>query len=154
MTNCRNCGARMDIDTADAVLRCRHCGSAREVPLPVPLEMGAETEMRCPACDARLAHGTFVGHPLLSCRACGGLLIEMAIFVSVVDSARALETRTGIVGPRQQQPGDRILACPRCQRPMLSHLYAGPGNIVIDTCEPCGVNWLDPTELRRIARAP
>ena len=28
------------------------------------------------------------------------------------------------------------------------------GNVVIDTCEPCGVNWLDPGELRRIAVAP
>jgi Zn-finger nucleic acid-binding protein len=30
----------------------------------------------------------------------------------------------------------------------------GPGNVVIDTCERCRVNWLDSGELRRIAVAP
>jgi Zn-finger nucleic acid-binding protein len=37
---------------------------------------------------------------------------------------------------------------------MIDHPYGGPGNVVIDTCERCGVNWLDPGELRRIAMAP
>jgi len=37
---------------------------------------------------------------------------------------------------------------------MLAHVYGGPGNIVIDTCERCQLNWLDPGELRRIALAP
>jgi len=37
---------------------------------------------------------------------------------------------------------------------MLGHFYGGPGNIVLDTCEACQVNWLDPGELQRIARAP
>jgi Zn-finger nucleic acid-binding protein len=37
---------------------------------------------------------------------------------------------------------------------MLGHIYAGPGNAVIDSCERCQVNWLDPGELRRIAVAP
>jgi Zn-finger nucleic acid-binding protein len=37
---------------------------------------------------------------------------------------------------------------------MLSHLYGGPGNIVIDSCEQCQANWLDSGELRRTAVAP
>ena len=37
---------------------------------------------------------------------------------------------------------------------MTSHHYGGPGNIVMDTCERCELNWLDPGELRRIALAP
>jgi Zn-finger nucleic acid-binding protein len=37
---------------------------------------------------------------------------------------------------------------------MDTHLYAGPGNVVLDTCETCGVHWLDRGELRRIAMAP
>jgi Zn-finger nucleic acid-binding protein len=36
---------------------------------------------------------------------------------------------------------------------MLNHVYGGPGNLVIDTCESCRLNWLDPGELRRLARA-
>ena len=37
---------------------------------------------------------------------------------------------------------------------MLGHIYAGPGNVVLDSCERCQVNWLDAGELRRIAVAP
>jgi Zn-finger nucleic acid-binding protein len=37
---------------------------------------------------------------------------------------------------------------------MDTHPYCGPANIIIDTCERCGVNWLDYGELDRIVRAP
>jgi Zn-finger nucleic acid-binding protein len=37
---------------------------------------------------------------------------------------------------------------------MEAHSYAGPGNVVIDSCEPCSLNWLDHGELARIAQAP
>ena len=32
--------------------------------------------------------------------------------------------------------------------------YGGPGNVIIDTCEHCSLNWLDYGELQRIVRAP
>ena len=37
---------------------------------------------------------------------------------------------------------------------MSSHVYGGPGNVVVDACEFCHVVWLDPGELLRIALAP
>jgi Zn-finger nucleic acid-binding protein len=37
---------------------------------------------------------------------------------------------------------------------MAAHIYGGPGNVVIDSCENCQVNWLDHGELRRMALAP
>jgi Zn-finger nucleic acid-binding protein len=37
---------------------------------------------------------------------------------------------------------------------METHSYCGPGNVVIDSCEPCSLNWLDHGELARIAQAP
>jgi Zn-finger nucleic acid-binding protein len=88
------------------------------------------------------------------CQRCEGLLVEMGNFVAVIDAARAREEQSGTIPPRRQSPGDRTIDCPGCHRPMLSHFYGGPGNLVIDTCEPCHLNWLDPGELRRIARAP
>jgi len=78
----------------------------------------------------------------------------MENFVAVIDAARAREEQSGTIPPRRQAPGDRTIDCPGCHRPMLSHFYGGPGNLVIDTCERCHLNWLDPGELRRIARAP
>jgi hypothetical protein len=81
------------------------------------------------------------------------VLVAMENFVSVIDAARIREERSGPNPPRRQTPGDRTIDCPSCHRPMLSHFYGGPGNLVIDTCEACHLNWLDPGELRRIARA-
>jgi len=37
---------------------------------------------------------------------------------------------------------------------MDTHFYAGPGNIVIDDCARCELNWLDAGELMVVARAP
>lgn len=36
---------------------------------------------------------------------------------------------------------------------MESHPYYGPGNIVIDTCTPCGYLWLDHGELTRVEQS-
>jgi hypothetical protein len=82
------------------------------------------------------------------------MLVEMKHFVTLSDAVRARELEAGVALPRRQRPGDHVLSCPICEHPMLSHVYGGPGNLVLDTCEACQVNWLDPGELRRIARAP
>jgi Zn-finger nucleic acid-binding protein len=37
---------------------------------------------------------------------------------------------------------------------MDTHPYGGPGNVIMDTCEHCSLNWLDYGELQRIVRAP
>jgi Zn-finger nucleic acid-binding protein len=34
------------------------------------------------------------------------------------------------------------------------HPYGGPGNIVIDNCPHCRLNWLDSGEFFRVVRAP
>jgi Zn-finger nucleic acid-binding protein len=83
------------------------------------------------------------------------MLIDMNRFPTVIDTVRAREQRSfRMVLPRRQNPADRLINCPRCRQPMLGHLYGGPGNVIIDSCERCQVNWLDPGELRRIAIAP
>jgi hypothetical protein len=81
------------------------------------------------------------------------MLIQMSAFAAVIDAVRVREGRS-LPLPLRQSPGDRTLSCPTCGQPMTDHRYGGPGNVVIDTCEGCGVNWLDPGELRRIATAP
>jgi Zn-finger nucleic acid-binding protein len=37
---------------------------------------------------------------------------------------------------------------------MDTHYYAGGGNVVIDDCSRCELNWLDAGELMSIVRAP
>jgi hypothetical protein len=37
---------------------------------------------------------------------------------------------------------------------MATHPYFGPGNVVIDSCEPCELVWLELGELKQIVDAP
>ena len=135
---------------------CRHCGAEEQPPAAVGvLELLDESSRLCPACAVPLSNSRLEGHPLLSCTICLGMLIEMNRFVAIIESVRAHVGRSvQTMSPRRQNPEDRALACPACGRPMVAHLYGGPGNVVIDTCERCLVNWLDSAELRRIAVAP
>ena len=156
MADCDNCGAPLRIDPNRGLFICDHCGSQMEAPPGLRyLDLLAESTTSCPLCSSALWDTRLEGHPLLACRRCYGMLIEMSRFAAVIDVMRTLEPCAfRAVLPPRQHPADRVLTCPTCRQPMLSHFYGGPGNVVIDTCEPCGVNWLDPGELRRIAVAP
>jgi Zn-finger nucleic acid-binding protein len=156
MAMCDSCGAPMRIDGDRGIFVCDHCGGEQEMPAALEyVEVGGETSHRCPLCSAPLSTGQLEGHPLLCCAHCFGMLIEMNRLAAIIDAARGRERRTFRTAlPRRQNPGDRTIACPLCGQPMVSHLYGGPGNVVIDSCERCQVNWLDPGELHRIAVAP
>jgi Zn-finger nucleic acid-binding protein len=146
----------MRIDRGRGILSCDYCGAERELPWAVDkIALEGETKSPCPVCRAPLSTSRIEGHHVLCCARCFGMLIDMSRFAAVIDAVRAGESRTFQAAlPRRQTPGDRVIPCPTCQQPMLSHLYGGPGNIVIDTCETCHVNWLDDGELRRAAMAP
>jgi len=54
-----------------------------------------------------------------------------------------------------QKISDKPLTkCPNCGVQMVTHPYGGPGNVILDTCEHCSLNWVDYGELQRIVRAP
>ena len=156
MPNCRNCGAPLRIIRDKELLLCDHCGAEQEAAaIPEGLELLGETSQACPVCSTPLSQGRLHGHPLLCCPSCAGLLIEMNRFTTIIDLVRAYDVgalRT--TAPSKQKPGERTLNCPSCGQPLVSHHYGGPGNVVIDTCSRCLVNWLDQGELRRIALAP
>jgi Zn-finger nucleic acid-binding protein len=144
----------MHVDTGAGALECRHCGSIQQqAGIVRRIVVGSASERPCPSCAAPLSRAKLDGIPLLLCERCEGMLIEMEHFVSVIEAARAYEERSEAIPPRRQSPGERTITCPSCKQSMLSHFYGGPGNLVIDTCERCHLNWLDPGELRRIARA-
>jgi Zn-finger nucleic acid-binding protein len=67
--------------------------------------------------------------------------------------------RAGPGKPAVQTPPDRgdlkrTVQCSKCRRRMDTHFYAGPGNVIVDTCGDCWLIWLDRGELTRIAHAP
>src|SRR5688500_11267551 len=156
MTGCRSCGAPREYDRGRLTFTCRHCGT--EEPVPVGLQafdLFDASGWHCPSCRAVLLKAAAGGRPIQVCSACHGALIAMSSFIAVVAVVRFFEGQAlDVVPPRQQKPGDRQLECPGCGGPMTSHNYGGPGNVVMDTCERCELNWLDPGELRRIALAP
>ena len=156
MPDCRNCGAPLRIIRDKGLLICDHCGSEQEAPaIPEEIQLLEATEHACPICSTPLSTSRLHGQPLLCCPSCGGLLIGMNVFTTIIEAVRAYDVgpfRTA--RPSRQKPGERTLTCPSCGQPLVSHHYAGPGNVVIDTCSRCLVNWLDQGELRRIALAP
>jgi Zn-finger nucleic acid-binding protein len=135
---------------------CLHCGTTE---LPQThlngFDLGDPAGIECPGCGGPLHHANVSGRQVCACAACGGSLSPMSTFGSLIDAIRFVEGPVlEALPPRTQEPGQRTVNCPKCGKPMRSHLYGGGGNVVIDTCETCLHNWLDGGELRRIALAP
>lgn len=87
------------------------------------------------------------------CGHCHGFLAEIDSFGVIVSKRRTNH------GPNENctEPIDsaelkRILTCPNCRQRMDTHPYFGGGNAVVDTCEGCGLIWLDVGELAIIER--
>jgi Zn-finger nucleic acid-binding protein len=157
MMNCPTCGAAMRLDAQKESLRCDHCG---QVHFPAPNAdgvrvLGGGAGVKCPVCDIELTVAAAGGQQVCFCDKCRGVLIGMDAFrVAAEELKSRLAGATEI--PRPMNPGDlkRALRCPKCGWKMDTHPYAGPGNIVIDNCPRCELNWLDHAELRRVAAAP
>jgi Zn-finger nucleic acid-binding protein len=155
--NCENCGAPLRLpDTGDHLV-CDHC-ETRVFPDPDAdgvSVLGGEAAFGCPVCREPLAHAAVAGVRVRFCPACRGLLADMDDFVAIVGELRP-KYADERERPRAMQPEElaRSVDCPQCHKRMDTHPYAGPGNIVIDNCPDCRLNWLDHRELRRVVRAP
>jgi Zn-finger nucleic acid-binding protein len=102
-----------------------------------------------------LVHAILGAHQILYCTRCRGSLIPAPVFVLVLRDLRAERPDTSAIPhPPDPQELHRRIPCPQCHRAMDAHYYAGPGNIVIDDCASCDLNWLDAGELMAIVRAP
>ena len=117
--------------------------------------LGEPAPQSCPVCGVPLLHAAIDRVRILHCGRCRGTLIPMGAFVLLVEELRARQNPSARPLPALD-PKDlnRHIHCPRCGRPMDTHPYLGPGNVVIDSCSECEINWLDYGELMRIVRAP
>ncbi|HEY7497294.1 MAG TPA: zf-TFIIB domain-containing protein [Vicinamibacterales bacterium] len=158
--NCRNCGGAMDLFAARGYFFCRYCGSfhfpetAGDDGIRV---LGPASEpMTCAVCAKPLATALLdETYPIQYCRTCRGALIARRDFATVVQKRRAWATDTpGPPVPLDAGELQRKLACAKCRKPMATHPYYGPGNVVIDSCEACELVWLDFGELKQIVAAP
>jgi Zn-finger nucleic acid-binding protein len=139
---------------------CLVCDYCRTVHFP---EVNAEgvrvlaepSELHCPLCTTPLVHAALARQRMLYCSQCRGMLIEMNTFVTIVHNLRA---RHEVSSEAAQQPDwmemERRIKCPKCGQEMETHPYGGGGNVIIEDCEHCELNWLDYGELDRIVQAP
>jgi Zn-finger nucleic acid-binding protein len=135
--------------------RCDYC---RSVYLPEKNDEGVRVldevvGEACPICNIPLMHAAVAKERIDYCTGCHGMLIPMETFQGLVDELHA--DGGGTLVPPQADKDDlrRKIGCPRCHHPMDAHFFAGPGNVIIDSCETCNLIWFDRGELMRIARA-
>src|SRR5262245_3270366 len=158
--NCRNCGGAMELFASRGYFFCRYCGSFH-----FPETTGADgirvlgpttSPMSCAVCSKPLASALLDEmFPVQYCSNCRGALMARRDFATVVQKRRAWATDTpGPPVPLNTAELTRKLTCANCAKPMATHPYYGPGNVVIDSCEPCELIWLDFGELRQIVAAP
>ena len=110
--------------------------------------------LACPVCSVQLVHAAAAGRRIRYCNRCHGMLIQMDIFMAIVQDLRSRRETTASAHPIDWKALDRHINCPGCGQAMDTHPYAGGGAVIIDSCENCSLNWLDYSELDRIVRAP
>jgi Zn-finger nucleic acid-binding protein len=117
--------------------------------------LGEQAEEQCPICAIPLLHAAIDNQRILYCQRCRGMLISMDIFAALVaDLKSRRDASVQIVHPVDQEQLTQIIHCPKCGQNMETHIYGGGGNVVMNDCERCELNWLDHGELERIVRAP
>jgi Zn-finger nucleic acid-binding protein len=117
--------------------------------------LGDPTGEPCPICTVPLVNAAIAKIRILYCPQCHGMLIPMAALQGLIDELQAVQSGGALPQPPADAHDlDRKINCPQCHRRMDTHLYAGPGNVVVDSCEDCSLIWLDRGELMHIVRAP
>lgn len=154
---CPNCGAPMRLEENQESLRCEYCYS---VYTPEPNDegvrpLGVPSPLACPVCAVPLEQAGLAGHRILSCTRCQGMLVPMSEFVALIEELRSRHAGAECVqAPADRTALERHINCPKCHAPMDTHFYEGPGNVVIDDCSRCYLNWLDKGEMMKIVHAP
>ena len=154
--NCPSCGAPMRLKTDMQSFKCEYCQS---VYFPEKNDDGVRvldkpSGQDCPVCKLPLVHAVLAKNPIIYCTTCKGTLILMGMLEGIVEELRDEHGAGAAPTSGDKEDLRRKIACPQCHRPMDVHFYAGPGNVVIDSCEECSLIWLDRVELMRIVHAP
>jgi Zn-finger nucleic acid-binding protein len=156
--NCPSCGAPIALTPDTQGYKCDYCHAVfypgEEDDSALVSADPADPSLACPVCSLLLVKAAIAKIPVLFCNQCHGLLLPMQVLRPLID-----ELRTGNGAQAVQTPPDRgdlkrTLRCPKCNRRMDTHFYAGPGNVIVDSCDQCSLLWLDRGELTRIAHAP
>lgn len=156
--NCPSCGAPIAPRPDTAGFQCDYCHA---VFFPGEEDDGVQVSgdpsdpnRNCPLCRVPLVKASIAKVPLLYCTECHGLLLPMQVLQSLIDELKAGPRKPAVQDPPDHADLKRTIQCPGCSRRMDTHFYAGPGNVIVDTCADCWLLWLDRGELMRIVHAP
>ncbi len=154
--NCPSCGAPLRLEGDQEGLCCDYCKS---IYYPEKNDegvrvLGEAAEEACPVCAIPLMQAIVAHERIRYCTRCRGMLIPMEKFIPLVDELKSGMPACVVPHATDRRELDRHLDCPQCHQRMDTHYYGGPGNVVIDDCSRCFLNWLDHGELARIAQAP
>jgi Zn-finger nucleic acid-binding protein len=137
--------------------RCEYCQS---IYIPEKNDDGVQVldepaNEQCSLCNLPLVQAVFAKCPILYCKKCSGMLVAMGALEELIAQLRESSGQASGAKPSAYDKDElrRTVQCPHCHRRMEAHLYAGPGNVVIDSCEECAMIWLDCGEAKRIASA-
>ena len=149
----------MELVESRRSFHCRHCGryhSPQSVDADGIRVLGHRTNApRCPVCAAAMADALLHDEPIDFCETCRGMLLSRGTFAELVHRQRRwAQTPPSIPSPLDRTSLDRHLKCPKCGKAFDTYPYGGPGNTVIDGCDPCNAVWLDYGEFRQIVDAP
>ena len=154
---CPNCGAPMRLEVNRDYFTCEYCGYVHrpEANCDGIRVLGGPTSEACPICAVPLVEAGMGGYRMRYCTHCQGVLISMDAFLPLILELRSRrQSEPDAAPPADKTHLDRRIRCPQCGNEMDTHRYGGPGNVIIDDCEHCRLNWLDSGELRRIVTAP
>jgi Zn-finger nucleic acid-binding protein len=116
--------------------------------------LGETSNQACPICNIPLVNAAIAKIRILYCTRCRGMLISMQVFEALIEQLRTERSAAAPQPAADASDLHRKIDCPQCHHRMDTHFYAGPGNVVIDSCENCCLIWLDSGELMHIVHAP
>jgi len=154
--NCKNCGAPLVLVWEKEFFLCEYCKTLHfpEANKDYIRSLEKPTDITCPICHEPLVQALLDQTRVLHCTKCKGILVDTFAFFPTILFIRGRTNGPDLRPlPLHGEELKRELSCPYCQQKMDTHPYAGPGNIVIDTCNNCSLNWLDYGEFYRIVNA-
>jgi Zn-finger nucleic acid-binding protein len=115
--------------------------------------------MICPRCKTDLKNVSLQDVEVDICGSCEGVWFDHGELAKIIkggeEGVGATELAKSWEGEaiKDEHPGEKELACPRCSGLLRRYNYSYSSNVVIDGCEEkrCGV-WIDDGELKRIAQ--
>jgi Zn-finger nucleic acid-binding protein len=146
----------MHLKPDEASYRCDYCHSVylTQTGDDGVRVLGEPSGQNCPICNIPLVSAAMTKIRIFYCTGCQGMSISMQVFETLVEELRAVQGGAAPQPAPDSSDLHRKTDCPQCHHRMDTHFYAGPGNVVVDSCENCCLIWLDRGELMHIVRAP